>query len=314
VTDRPDAFRGAAEYYDRFRPPYPQALIDELRGGAGVTGDGRLLDLACGTGELALRLHPAFREVWAVDLEPEMVEVGRAKAARMDAGNVRWTVGRAEDVTAPPGSFELITVGNAFHRLDRRLIAARALEWLAPGGCLAVANTDSVWARNEPWQPVAVEVIRRWTRTAGPLRPGAAVGRPSPAGNSDRSVLGGNSDRSTPGGHRDRPAPGGPGGRSGGAGGAGGEPRQSHEACLAEAGFARVEEHRFEVGHVWSLDSFIGYLYSTSVVAPVVRAGAAADFEAELRPALLAHDPTGRYPETLRFSCILASADLPTLR
>jgi len=261
VTDRSSAFRGAAEYYDRFRPPYPQALVDDLRVWAGVTDRGRLLDLACGTGELALRLCSSFREVWAVDLEPEMVEVGRAKAARVGAGNVRWTVGRAEDVSAPPGSFELITIGNAFHRLDRHLIAARALDWLTPGGCLAIPNTDSVWAGDELWQAVAVEVIRRWT---------GAGGR-SCSANAD-------------------------------------EPRQPHEACLADSGFVRVEEHRFEIEHVWTLDSFVGYLYSTSIVAAVVRAGAAAGFEAELRAALLAHDPAGRYPETLRFSTILAAA------
>jgi SAM-dependent methyltransferase len=254
------AFRGAARHYDRFRPPYPPELVDDLRAWAGVTGRGRLLDLACGTGELALALHPWFRDVWAVDVEPEMVEVGRAKAARLGAGNVRWTVGRAEDVDAPYGTFELITIGNAFHRMDRRVIAARARDWLIPGGCLAIPNTHSVWAGDEPWQAVAVEVIRRWTD------PGAA----------------------------------GPG-------------RRPHIGFLADVGFLRIEEHHFQAPHVWTLDDFVGYLYSTSVVAAIVRAGKGARFEAELRAALLAYDPAGRYPETLRFSTILAIAPNTTL-
>jgi SAM-dependent methyltransferase len=58
---RRDLFRGTAGYYDRFRAPYPQALIDDLAGrpgpGAGPGGAGRLLDLACGTGQLSF----AFR-------------------------------------------------------------------------------------------------------------------------------------------------------------------------------------------------------------------------------------------------------------
>jgi SAM-dependent methyltransferase len=260
VVDGAGAFRGAADYYDRFRPAYPQALVDDLCRWAGVTGRGRLLDLACGTGELALRLCPLFRDVWAVDAEPEMVQAGRAKAARTGIGNVHWTVDRAEDLIAGPGSFELITVGNAFHRLDRPLVAARMLDWLIAGGAAAIVNTGSVWAGSEAWQAVAVEVIRRWT--GGSAQPASA-----------------NPDK----------------------------PRRSHEACLTDAGFGNVEEHRFEVEHVWNVDSFIGYLYSTSIVAAIARAGTAAAFEADLRTALLAFDPTGRYRETLRFSTILAA-------
>jgi hypothetical protein len=103
---------------------------------------------------------------WAVDVDLDMVEVGRAKAARIGTDNVRWTLGRAEDLRAPPSSFELITIGNAFHRLDRGPIAARTPNWLAPGGALAIPNTGSVWAGNEPWQAIAVEVIHGWTDAA----------------------------------------------------------------------------------------------------------------------------------------------------
>ncbi|HEX5501996.1 MAG TPA: class I SAM-dependent methyltransferase, partial [Thermomicrobiales bacterium] len=141
-----DAFAGTARYYARYRPPYPPALLDDLRRRAVVTGAGRLLDLACGPGRVALPLAPFFGEVWAVDLEPEMIEVGREEAARRGATNVRWTVGRAEDVEAPPGSCEMITIGEAFHRLDQRAITTRALTWLAPGCCLATMGWFGVFA------------------------------------------------------------------------------------------------------------------------------------------------------------------------
>jgi hypothetical protein len=49
-----DLYTGTAEYYARYRVPYPQVLIDDLRVRAGVTGNGRLLDLACGPGRVAL--------------------------------------------------------------------------------------------------------------------------------------------------------------------------------------------------------------------------------------------------------------------
>jgi hypothetical protein len=49
-----DLFAGTAEYYDKYRVPYPEAMLNDMIERARSTGQGRLLDLACGTGELAL--------------------------------------------------------------------------------------------------------------------------------------------------------------------------------------------------------------------------------------------------------------------
>lgn len=148
--------------YSQYRPPYPGVLIDDLRRRAGITGKGRLLDLACGPGRVALPLATHFREVWAVDREPEMIEVGRARAEQMGLSNIRWMVGRAEDVEAMPGAFELVTIGEAFHRLDQPVVADRTMEWLAPGRCLATLGCFSLMAGQEPWHDVLRAAVRPW--------------------------------------------------------------------------------------------------------------------------------------------------------
>jgi hypothetical protein len=51
-----DLYKGTADYYDRFRPPYPAALLDDLRSRVPLRGTGRLLDLACGTGPISFAL------------------------------------------------------------------------------------------------------------------------------------------------------------------------------------------------------------------------------------------------------------------
>ena len=163
----PDAFAGTAEYYLRYRLPYPTAMLDDLCERAGVTG-GRLLDLACGPGRIALDLAPRFAEVWALDFEPQMIAVGRAEAGRRGLGNLRWLVGRAEDLAAPASGFALITIGDAFHRLDQPLIARRCLEWLAPGACLATMGGPGATVGSEPWQKAARDVVRRYARHASP--------------------------------------------------------------------------------------------------------------------------------------------------
>jgi SAM-dependent methyltransferase len=163
-----DAFAGTAEYYLRYRLPYPRAMLDDLCARAGVTGRGRLLDLACGPGRIALDLAPRFSDVWALDLEPQMIAVGQAEAARRGLSNIRWRVGRAEDLDAPAGGFELITIGEAFHRLDQGLVAQRCLERLAPGAHLATMGGPGAITGPEAWQKAGREVVRRFARHQSP--------------------------------------------------------------------------------------------------------------------------------------------------
>src|SRR4051794_9918753 len=85
-----DAFAGTAPYYLRYRVPYPEALLRDLVGRVGVTGEGRLLDGACGPGRVTLALASSFRELWAIDLEPEMIEVGHQEATQRGVNNIRW--------------------------------------------------------------------------------------------------------------------------------------------------------------------------------------------------------------------------------
>jgi ubiquinone/menaquinone biosynthesis C-methylase UbiE len=162
---RPDLYRGTARFYDEFRLVYPPPLLDDLRMHARITGQGRLLDLACGTGQVTFGLASDFAEIWAVDQEPEAIDLARANALARGVGNVRWIAGRAEDVDAD-GAFELVTIGNAFHRLPRRMIADAAMRWLVPGGHFALLWSNPPWDGDEAWQRVLADVLRDWTRRA----------------------------------------------------------------------------------------------------------------------------------------------------
>jgi ubiquinone/menaquinone biosynthesis C-methylase UbiE len=165
---RPDAFAGTADAYARWRPPYPAALLDWLVRETGEKPEARLLDLATGPGRIALALADRFAEVCALDLEPEMIAVARAAAERRGIANIRWSVGPAEALEAPEHHFDLITVGEAFHRLDQALIAAKARRWLKPGGGLATMGAGAILNGSRDWQLATMELTRRWTAKAFP--------------------------------------------------------------------------------------------------------------------------------------------------
>ena len=73
---------------------------------ADITPGARVLDLACGTGDLALAAAARGARVIGLDITPRMIELARAKSTA-----VNWIVG---DMTALPigdGSRDIVTVG-----------------------------------------------------------------------------------------------------------------------------------------------------------------------------------------------------------
>jgi SAM-dependent methyltransferase len=260
---RRDAFAGLADDYVRYRLPYPAAMLDDLLARAAVPKTGaRLLDLACGTGRVALAVAHRFDEVWAVDLEPQMVEAGRREAARRGVTNIRWSVGRAEEFTAPARAFDLVTVGDAFHRLERPRVAALVLGWLKRGGAFAVIGSDSFRDGAAPWRRVVAEVTR------------AFVGEPARRLGAPNAPLA--------------------------------QEIAEEEAQLRAAGFAELASHEWRIEHSWRLAELLGNLRSTSVLSRRALGERHAAFEAWLTADLLAHDPSGRYAETVRFGYTLA--------
>jgi hypothetical protein len=79
-----------------------------------------------------------------------------------------------------------------------------------------------------------------------------------------------------------------------------------NERVFKDVGFTDVESYPFVHPYVWTIDSIIGNLFSTSRYSKRMLGEKADDFEADLRQALLDHDPSGRYSENMRFGYTLA--------
>ena len=242
-----DLYHGTAEYYDRYRLPYPAAMIEDLIARAEVSGQGRLLDLACGTGQLAFPLRRSFAEVWAVDREPDFVQMVQAKADKLGAGNVRPVTADAETLDAEPGYFELAVIGSAFHRLDRELVAARLLQWLRPNGCVALCWADGPQLPSasgaREWQHAFAALLDRWQTALGAT---------------DRVPV----NWAEP------------------------QRRRPDVQVLSEAGFETAGRHEFRVEHRWTLAELAGWVRSTSFLPPSVLGDHGAVFDNDLAAAL----------------------------
>ncbi len=148
----PTLFRGTAAFYLRGRPPYSRALPEFLAREADLRGR-RALDVGCGPGTVAVDLAPHAAEVVGLDPDGEMLAEAARHAERRGVGNLRWVLGRAEDLgTLDLGRFALVTFAQSFHWTDREAVAEVVYDLLEPGGVLALIGHE-VNGRPQPVGP-----------------------------------------------------------------------------------------------------------------------------------------------------------------
>lgn len=102
-------------------PELPPSFFERLRGlGVGLPGQ-RVLDLATGTGALALPLAAGGVRVTGIDLAGEQVAAARELAKERDLSLELFTA-RAEATGLPDGGFDLVTASQCFGDFDPELI------------------------------------------------------------------------------------------------------------------------------------------------------------------------------------------------
>jgi ubiquinone/menaquinone biosynthesis C-methylase UbiE len=132
-----------AEYCARFRRGYPVAVLDAVAAAFGLTARDVVVDLGCGTGQLALPLASRKATVVGMDPEPDMLMLARRAAAAAGVTTVSWVLGADTDV---PGlgallgrrSVAAVTIGTALHWMHPYELFHTLLPLLRPGGGIAV--------------------------------------------------------------------------------------------------------------------------------------------------------------------------------
>ncbi|MBK8303559.1 MAG: class I SAM-dependent methyltransferase [Chloracidobacterium sp.] len=100
----------------------------------------KVLDVACGTGNLAIPAAHAGADVTGIDIAPNLIEQAHARAAdeRLD---VRFDVGDAEALPYDDESFDVVmTMFGAMFAPRPDVTAAELMRVCKPGGVIAMAN------------------------------------------------------------------------------------------------------------------------------------------------------------------------------
>jgi SAM-dependent methyltransferase len=119
----------------------------------GRGGRGRLLDLGCGTGTLALQLAPFFTHVVGVDPEPDMLREADRAAREQGIESVEWIRGSSAELqtwASALARFDLVTVGTAFHFMEPSATLGE-LQRMAAGVVVVAYNGRPMWLHPDPW-------------------------------------------------------------------------------------------------------------------------------------------------------------------
>lgn len=125
-----DNFSLQSADYAKFRPDYPDAMIDHLV--SFVSNKQTALDLATGNGQVAAQLSSHFKTVFATDISDKQLYYAIPKE------NIIYSKESAEKTNFNDAQFDLITVAQAVHWFQFDAFYQEIYRILKPDGVFAV--------------------------------------------------------------------------------------------------------------------------------------------------------------------------------
>jgi SAM-dependent methyltransferase len=127
-----ERFSDRVHDYARYRPGYPPAVLEVLRGEIGLVRERVVADIGSGTGLSArLFLENGNR---VIGVEPNRAMREAAEARLGDRPGFRSVAGTAEATTLESGSVDLVVAAQSFHWFEPVAAGAEAARILRPDG------------------------------------------------------------------------------------------------------------------------------------------------------------------------------------
>ena len=131
-----DRFTDRADYYAKYRPSYPDAVVEAIARETAVSRGALVADIGSGTGISAeLFLRHGYR---VAGVEPNKAMRAAAEQALARHPEFRSVDGRAEATALADGSVDLIVAATAFHWFDPEGARREWLRILKPRGWVAL--------------------------------------------------------------------------------------------------------------------------------------------------------------------------------
>jgi ubiquinone/menaquinone biosynthesis C-methylase UbiE len=267
-------FDGTVDYYVKYRPKYPRVVFDRIIEIFEPSRDDVLLDLGCGTGELALPLAKHFGKILAWDPNVDMLNKAKEKADKQNVSNVVFEQKSSDDLSSLTERIKLCAMGQSFHWMNGVGTLIELKKHLMDDGGVAIISIRHglhIYSTSYtiPFdEPSAITVERnRVVREVVVKYLGA-----------ERKAGSGIFEQD----------------------------KKSYESMLSEAGFFDVKEDVWDITTKRSIDDVIGWLYSSSWGNKSQLGNKVGAFERELRERLRELKPDGVFDERISFRLLTA--------
>ena len=100
-----------------------------------------VIDLCSGDGWFTLQIAKIARRVWAIDIDPTLLEIARHRLVESGITNCDYITGEAYDIAKLDGPVDFVFMANAFHGVPDRARLAKAVgDALKSNGRFAIVN------------------------------------------------------------------------------------------------------------------------------------------------------------------------------
>jgi len=166
-NNKPNAkelFDGTYEYYAKYRPSIPEEVINIIVKYFDIKPSDRILDIGCGTGQVALAMEGRCGEMVCLDSDPEMLKQAK-KATKDSQMKLTWINRGSQDlreVKENLGIFKIATICRAFHWMNQRQVLEDLDGLIDENGGIAIFGDKSFWTGQEKWQQAVKRVVQKY--------------------------------------------------------------------------------------------------------------------------------------------------------
>jgi len=129
-----EMFNQMADYYDTYRPGYPNEIIKAIIEKAKLSAGSKVLEIGSGSGKATAQFADFGFDILCLDPGADMVQKGNE---RFKNQSMEFVVSRFEDYPAPPAYFDAIISAQAFHWVPQPVGYQKCAATLKNGGYLA---------------------------------------------------------------------------------------------------------------------------------------------------------------------------------